>query len=587
MSMTISHGDAGTALVVPGERTVDIADRVRRIAETDPTRVALIHAHRLPGGRLRYRRTTYADLSDRAERLAVGLRSVGIGEQTRCSFMVPPGFDAMALGLALWRVGAVVVGIEPHSHGLRRVGRSLAKADPEVFIGTLQAHAARRTFGWGSASVRRTILVSRVPLPGVVTTAALERCSVPTVPEASTIDPADPAVIAFTTGSTGAPKPTVLRQRNLAAMIDNVLGHWDLGEGRDVVDMPTFPMFWIIGLAAGGTVVVPPMDFALHGPGDADPALLLRTIRDCGVRSMFASPALLTNLGGCRRPRRRSDRCAAHRGRWREVLVTVVRRRAVGAGARRRAVLGPSRGDRSPARQRRSPAPRSSPTPGRAPSKGAGVCVAGRCPTSRCGSSASTTARLRAGDDARPLPAGAIGEVVARGPHISEGYDCQPQGRRREQDRRRRRADLAPPGDTGYLDAGGRLWVCGRRSHRVVVDEHTTVFLLCCEPVANAVAGVARSALVALEGADGKTRRRCCASSRWTPRAIDHAGPRGAGPVGAGRRRPLRAGWRSWIGCRSTDGHNAKLDRPRIAAIVAALPPEAILERPVAGDGAP
>ncbi|MCB1261400.1 MAG: AMP-binding protein, partial [Acidimicrobiales bacterium] len=203
---------------------------------------------------------------------------------------------AMALGLALWRVGAVVVGIEPHSHGLRRVGRSLAKADPEVFIGTLQAHAARRTFGWGSASVRRTILVSRVPLPGVVTTAALERCSVPTVPEASTIDPADPAVIAFTTGSTGAPKPTVLRQRNLAAMIDNVLGHWDLGEGRDVVDMPTFPMFWIIGLAAGGTVVVPPMDFALHGPGDADPALLLRTIRDCGVRSMFASPALLTNL---------------------------------------------------------------------------------------------------------------------------------------------------------------------------------------------------------------------------------------------------------------------------------------------------
>ncbi|MCB1261401.1 MAG: hypothetical protein KDB33_13600, partial [Acidimicrobiales bacterium] len=63
--MTISHGDAGTALVVPGERTVDIADRVRRIAETDPTRVALIHAHRLPGGRLRYRRTTYADLSDR------------------------------------------------------------------------------------------------------------------------------------------------------------------------------------------------------------------------------------------------------------------------------------------------------------------------------------------------------------------------------------------------------------------------------------------------------------------------------------------------------------------------------------------
>src|SRR5690606_5469832 len=51
-----------------------------------------------------------------------------------------------------------------------------------------------------------------------------------------------------------------------------------------------------IALSAGGTVVVPPIDFARQGPATADPAAIVEVLRDCGVRSMFASPALLENL---------------------------------------------------------------------------------------------------------------------------------------------------------------------------------------------------------------------------------------------------------------------------------------------------
>ena len=53
------------------DQTVDIADRVRRVATEDPTRVALIHATRRLDGRIRYRRFTYRELSDRAESLAL------------------------------------------------------------------------------------------------------------------------------------------------------------------------------------------------------------------------------------------------------------------------------------------------------------------------------------------------------------------------------------------------------------------------------------------------------------------------------------------------------------------------------------
>ena len=35
-------------------------------------------------------------------------------------------------------------------------------------------------------------------------------------------------------------------------------------------------------------------------------------------------------------------------------------------------------------------------------------------------------------------------------------------------------------GDIGYIDDRGRLWFCGRKGHRVVVDEKT-LFSVCCE----------------------------------------------------------------------------------------------------------
>src|SRR5690606_7843115 len=134
-------------------------------------------------------------------------------------------------------------------------------------------------------------------------------------------------------------------------------------------------------------------------------------------------------------------------------------------------------------------------------------------------------------------------------------------------------------GDTGYLDAGGRLWVCGRRSHRVVVDEHTTVFPLCCEPVANAVDGVARSALVAVDGEDGKPTAVLCIEP------ADAAGDRTVlGRSVLDRLAQFEASSAvdrvAFVDRLPVDRrHNAKLDRPRIAATVAALGPDAFVDR--------
>jgi len=555
-------------------QTVDIADRVREVAHTDPQRIALVHASKRPGGTIRYRRHTYRELSDRAESLAVGLREIGVAEGTLCSFMVPPGFDAMVLGIALWRVGAVVVGIEPHSHGLRNVAKSLAKVGPEVFFGIPRAHAARLAFGWGRGTVRTNVVVGRVGRPGLPTLRSLARHPVPAAPARGAISPADPAVVAFTTGSTGAPKPTVLRQRNLAAMMSLVLGHWGYTDGREVVDMPTFPMFWIIGLAAGGTVVVPPMDFTLKGPGDADPALLVRTIRECGVRSLFASPALLTNL-------------AAHAQAHRITLPTVERIVAGGAEvpgplfAEVKQALGPT-GEMYSDYGATEALPVAE-IAGReviggdgdddvdgtwtATEQGAGVCVGLPLPGVEVRIVAVDDAPIPAWTDATELPAGEIGEVVARGPHISEEYYRQPRA-----DEENKIADPTGPwhrvGDTGYLDAEGRLWVCGRRSHRVTTARGVS-YPLCCEPVYNAHPGVLRSALVGVDDATGRCVATICVELR---KGVDRA--------------EITRELEQVAGSTDATGlvervvlvdhlpvdrrHNAKIDRPRLAAQLAA-----------------
>jgi acyl-coenzyme A synthetase/AMP-(fatty) acid ligase len=53
-------------------------------------------------------------------------------------------------------------------------------------------------------------------------------------------------------------------------------------------------------------------------------------------------------------------------------------------------------------------------------------------------------------------------------------------------------------GDLGYLDEKGRIWFCGRKSHRVVTP-NGTMYTIPCEGVFNAHPAVNRTALVGVQ----------------------------------------------------------------------------------------
>lgn len=550
----------------PASGRIRVGDLVLEVARAHPDRVALVRTTKRRDGSLVHHERTYGELSDRAERLAEGLRANGVREGTLCSFMVPPSFDALVLGTALFRVGATLVGIEPFSHGLRRVTHCLDRVGPEVFFGTPSAHLAKRLFGWGKRTVRQQYVVDG-RFPGLDTLDDLMVDTAPAEPARADVDPGDPAVIAFTTGSTGTPKPTVLRQRNFAAMVELVGNQWSLGNGGDVVDMPTFPMFWIIALSAGGQVVIPPMDFTMKGPGDADPAALLRTVEERGVRSMFASPALLRNL--------------SEHARQRSTTVPTVRR-IVAGGAE---VQGPlfaavenmlgSEGELYSNYGATEALPLCEidgttvlKETWKRTERGEGLCVGPGLPGVELRIVPSTEKPIAGIDAVEALPTGETGEVIARSPHISEDYFDAPESTAANK--------IADPdgsvwhrlGDVGSLDEQGRLWLGGRRSHQVVTPDKIYRPLQ-VEPVVATHKAVRRAALVAVPCMGSTVPVVCIERSEEDDRDTEvvaaelrslmarHEATRGLTAFVEIRRLPVDR------------RHNAKIDRPALGAALA------------------
>ena len=101
------------------------------------------------------------------------------------------------------------------------------------------------------------------------------------------------------------------------------------------------------------------------------------------------------------------------------------------------------------------------------------------------------------------LPDGERGEMVVAGPVVTTEYFGLPRATRlakiHDGDTVWHRM-----GDIGYWDEQGRVWFCGRKSHRVVT-ELGTMFTDCCEPVFNQHGDVSRSALVGI-GPKGNQR---------------------------------------------------------------------------------
>ncbi|MFT3802684.1 MAG: long-chain fatty acid--CoA ligase [Burkholderiaceae bacterium] len=226
---------------------------------------------------------TYAQLMQDIDRFAGLLRERGVERGTRVAFL---GLNqpTFLIGLfAVARLGATFVPLN-----FRLTGPELSLIINDCAAHTLIVDAAHRPIIDGVrgelASVRQYLTVG----DAVDGWQSAEAKAAP-IDRGATVDPDDPAIIMYTSGTTGRPKGAMLTHSNLWWNNVNAIFNFDILQSD--VTLVVAPLFHIGGLNVttlitwqkGGTVV-------LHR--SFDPGEALRAMTEFRITTMFGVPAM-------------------------------------------------------------------------------------------------------------------------------------------------------------------------------------------------------------------------------------------------------------------------------------------------------
>lgn len=467
---------------------MNVASFLTEAADETPSKTALFYPDR-PGSRARapYRAMSFRELDEESDRIAHGLKRIGIGRGCRVLLMVPPGVEFLALTFAVLKTGAVLVLIDP-GMGKSNLLHCIREVAPEALAAVPLAHALRKLYPGAFRSVKQAVTVGRRWFWGGATLKSLragERGRF-------TAEPArggDLAAIFFTTGSTGIPKGVPYLHGMIAAQVRSIREAFQIG--KEEVGLPAFAPFALLCIAMGTTCVLPDMDPTK--PAEVDPENILGPIREYGVSYSFGSPAFWNRV---------SPYCVERALRLPSLKKVLL------AGA-------PVPGELLERLKRILPADGESHTPYGATEalpvtsisgsevlaetlsrskQGGGICVGRALPGIELKIIKISDEPIPSWDQRLVLPENEIGEIVVRGSVVTREYF-----------RRDDQTALAKihegesiwhrMGDVGYLDEKGRLWFCGRKNHRVVTA-HQTMYTIPCEAIFNQHPKVFRSALV-------------------------------------------------------------------------------------------
>ena len=483
--------------------SINVASHLARMASEFPDRAA-VH---IPIGSVNrtgptpHRTLTYRELNADCDALAHGLQSVGVERGSRVALMVPPGADFFALTFALFKLGAAPVLVDP-GMGIKNLKNCLDEAEPSAFIGIPKAHLARRLFGWAKTSIRNAINVGNGRFFCSRSTEELRELGSKRGPfPMPEVKSDELAAILFTSGSTGLAKGAEYTHGIFSAQVEMLKATYGIEPGE--VDLCTFPLFALFGPALGMACVVPDMNASK--PASLDPQKAASQIKQFGVTQFFGSPAVMNRL---------QELTPMEDGRLHPDLSPTINddfktlKRVISAGAPATvAILEKVSTLLPPGVEIFTPygATEALPVANIGSSEifretaaltriGKGVCIGKPV-------QGMTVQIVRISDDAIPIwsddirvSPGTVGEFVVRGPVVTKRYFKreEPTTLAKIHDPRTGEV-LHRMGDVGYVDEFGRLWFCGRKSHRVETP-NGTLFTDQIEPIFNS--SMLRTALV-------------------------------------------------------------------------------------------
>lgn len=432
------------------------------------------------------RSVTYAELDAAVGAAAADLASAGIEPGMRALVFSRMSIALYVTMIAMFRRRVTVIFVDP-SAGRERLDRCVRRVMPDAFVAIPRVHLLRLASAAVRAIPRKLAIGGRVPFAKRV--AHRSSGAGPTI-EACT--PETPAIITFTSGSTGEPKVAVRSHGFLLAQHRALVESLCLEAGQ--VDLCTLPIFLLANLASGITSIIPDAD--LRAPGAIDPRPVLDQIRRLRPDRTVASPALLLRLAArTKREGASLDSFSRIYTGGAPVFTSTLDALADAAPhADVFAVYGSTEAEPIAELDRAT----ISSTDRASMMAGAGL-LAGR-PVDRV---QLRILRDRWGTPVGPLSGAEfmqarlapreIGEIVVAGDHVLAGYL---DGAGDDETKIRAGSEVwHRTGDAGYLDEHGRLWLLGRCSAKAH-DTRGVLYPFAVECAASEHPGVARAAFV-------------------------------------------------------------------------------------------
>ncbi|MFF3014143.1 AMP-binding protein [Streptomyces sp. NPDC057939] len=233
-------------------------DRLADSLRSRPERPAVLTATRTGATRVR---VTRGELADLAEAYAAALHARGLRAGDTVGVAVRPGPRALAVLLALWRLGLRGAVLDPGA-GAEVLRARLALARPALVLADAAAQAVA---GWAGPLARRSGL--ELPeLSGLGPVATVGRRLPGCAPALGTgasrtgvpagRDEDGDAVIVFTSGTTSRPRAVVHTRAGLAAGMETVASLFDSGDDGSPVLGGTFFVL-VPSLTRGAPVALP------------------------------------------------------------------------------------------------------------------------------------------------------------------------------------------------------------------------------------------------------------------------------------------------------------------------------------------
>lgn len=272
-------------------------------AAREPERICLQHF--LPDGN--HQALSYGELARQSNQFARGLASLGVGQGDRVALLLPQGFETAIAHVAIYKLGAIAVPLAL-LFGIDALAFRIQASGASAVVATAAGVEKIQQIADDLPGLRQTILVGGTADNQKSNIAGFDALisANSDAPLDIKVGLEDPAMMIFTSGTTGPPKGALHAHRVLIGHIPGVQMHHELLPQPG--DRLWTPADWawaggllnvlLPGLLLGVPVVSSPAQ-------KFDPELAFRIMADMEIRNAFIPPTALRMMRRVERPNER------------------------------------------------------------------------------------------------------------------------------------------------------------------------------------------------------------------------------------------------------------------------------------------